>query len=275
MAAQDTVGELLARGAGRLSSRLDTELLLAHALGLSRVQLKTHPERMVDPQAAALFQTLLERRSAGEPVAYIVGYRDFWSLRLMVDARVLIPRPETELIVERALALVLEPAAAVADLGTGSGAIPLALASERQGWAITATDVSTAALEVARTNAQTLGARIELVQGCWFEPLQGRRFNLVTSNPPYIAAGDPALFDANVRHEPSLALTAGPDGLAALRSIIDSAPGHLERHGWLVLEHGMDQARAVADTLVGRGFAHVRSHRDLAGHERVTEGQWR
>ena len=275
MAAQDTVGELLARGASRLSSQLDAELLLAHALGLSRVQLKTYPERRVDPQAAALFQTLLERRSEGEPVAYIVGYRDFWTLRLMVDARVLIPRPETELIVERALALVLDPAASVADLGTGSGAIPLALASERQGWAITATDVSAAALEVARTNAQALGARIEFVQGSWFEPLQSRRFNLVTSNPPYIAAGDPALAEANVRYEPSLALTAGPDGLVALRSIIDLAPRHLERHGWLVLEHGMDQAGAVADTLVGRGFAHVRSHPDLAGHERVTEGQWR
>lgn len=275
MAAQDTVEELLARGASRLSSQLDAELLLAHALGLSRVQLKTYPERRVDPEAAGLFDSLLERRSANEPVAYIVGYRDFWTLRLRVDARVLIPRPETELIVERALALVLDPVASVVDLGTGSGAIALALASERQAWAITATDVSAGALEVARTNAQALGARIEFVQGCWFEPLQERRFNLVTSNPPYIAAGDPALADANLRYEPSLALSAGPDGLAALRSIIHLAPGHLERHGWLVLEHAMDQAAAVADTLVGRGFAHVRSHRDLSGHERVTEGQWR
>jgi release factor glutamine methyltransferase len=192
-----------------------------------------------------------------------------------VNPAVLVPRPETELLVERALALGPHGPARVVDLGTGSGAIALALARERPDWAVAATDLSEDALAVARTNASMLGlGRVEFVKGRWFEPLAPRRFDLIVSNPPYIAGGDPALRDLALGHEPKAALTPGDDGMAALREIVHSAPHHLERRGWLLLEHGADQAAAVARELVVRGFGHVRSHRDLAGHERTTEAQW-
>jgi release factor glutamine methyltransferase len=195
-----------------------------------------------------------------------------------VTPAVLIPRPETELVVERALALLPGTQAAagdlrVADLGTGSGAIALALASERPRWALTATDQSEAALAVARDNAARLNlGHIEFVAGNWFAPLTGRRFEAIVSNPPYVAAGDPAL--AALRHEPAGALSPGPGGLEALRQLIAEAPAHLERNGWLLLEHGADQADAVAAALVAAGYARVRCHRDLAGRDRVTEGRW-
>jgi release factor glutamine methyltransferase len=257
------------------SHSLDAEVLLAHALSMSRTQVKTHPENIPSHERARRYAELIERRAAGEPVAYILGYRDFWTLRLAVSPAVLVPRPETEILVERALALGPTGAAHVIDLGTGSGAIALALASERPDWSVTATDISEGALGVARTNASLLGlGRVELVKGPWFEPMAGRRFDLIVSNPPYVAEGDPALKDPALRHEPQTALVSGPDGLTALREIVRSAPHYLERRGWLLLEHGSDQAAAVARELVVRGFGHVRSHRDLAGHERATEAQW-
>jgi release factor glutamine methyltransferase len=283
MAGNLTIAALLAQGVDRLriataahaNHSLDTEVLLAHALSMSRTQLKTHPENVPSQERARRFLELIERRVTGEPVAYILGYKDFWTFRLTVDPSVLIPRPETELLVERTLALGAPDAARILDLGTGSGAIALALASERPVWAVTATDISEAALGVARTNAATLGLeRVEFVGGRWFEPLAGRRFDLIASNPPYVANGDPALRDPALMREPEGALASGPDGLAALREIIHSAPNHLERHGWILLEHGSDQAAAVARELVVCGFGHVRSHRDLAGHERLTEAQW-
>lgn len=251
---------------------LDAEVLLAHAMAMSRAQIKSHPETMPSAGRARRYAELIERRAGGEPVAYITGHREFWSLPLAVSSTVLVPRPETELLVERALVARPDRTGRIADLGTGSGAIALALASARPEWQITATDVSEEALATARTNAAALGlGQIEFVAGSWFEPLAGRRFDLVLSNPPYVAEGDPALLHAA---EPRLALAAGVDGLACLRIIIQWAPRYLERHGWLLLEHGSGQAAAVARELVVRGFRYVRSHRDLAGHERMTEAHW-
>jgi len=282
-----TVAELLADGERRLAAAsaargdpgatpaLDAELLLAHALGVGRAWLRSHPEDVPAADATSRFVALVARRAAGEPVAYIRGRKDFWTLELSVSPAVLVPRPETELLVERALAHDPAGDARVADLGTGSGAIALALASARPRWRIVATDISAAALAVARANAAALGlAQVELVQGDWLACLPARTFQLIVSNPPYVAADDPALAAPELTCEPRAALVAAADGLAALLAIIRTAPGHLEPGGWLLLEHGAMQAVAVAGALVARGFAQVRSHRDLAGRERMTEGQW-
>jgi release factor glutamine methyltransferase len=256
---------------------LAAAVLLAHVLNRPRAALITHGELPIEPALATRYRALVGRRVAGEPIAYLTGQREFWSLPLNVTPDVLIPRPETELLVERALALLPEPAASgerrVADLGTGSGAVALALASERPAWRLTATDRSEAALAVARGNAARLKLQdIEFLAGDWFAPLAGRRFEAILSNPPYIAGGDAAL--AALRHEPAVALSPGPTGLEALRQLIAQAPAHLERGGWLLLEHGADQADAVAAALVAAGYARVRCHRDLAGRDRVTEGRW-
>jgi len=266
-----------ARGAGSAgrAAGLDTELLLAQVLAIPRARLKSHPETAVEAGAAESFFALVERRAAGEPLAYLTGRREFWSLDLAVTPAVLIPRPETELLVERALALGPPGAACAADLGTGSGAIALALAHERPSWRIVATDVSAPALDVARANAAALGATgIEFLAGSWFGPLAGARFDLLVSNPPYVAADDPALGDPALAFEPALALTPpGRDALAALRLLARGAAAHLLPGGWLLLEHGTSQGPEVRAELVVAGFAHVRSHRDLAGHERMTEGR--
>lgn len=254
---------------------LDAELLLAHALGASRARLRSHPEEIPPAGAPERFLDLIERRAAGEPVAYILGRKDFWTLALSVCPAVLVPRPESELLVERALALHPGEHARAADLGTGSGAIALALASARPRWQITATDLSSEALEVARANAVSVGlTRVQIIQGDWLSCLTGRSFDLLLSNPPYVAPDDPALSQPELMREPRLALVAADGGLAALRTIIRTAPDHLEPGGWLLLEHGATQAGAVAGELVARGFGRVRSHRDLAGSERMTEGQW-
>ena len=281
MAANLTTSALLSEGSARLraggdeTADLDAEILLAHALGTRRVRLRSHPEHVPDDAARARYVELLGRRAGGEPVAYILGHKDFWTLRLAVSPAVLVPRPETELLVERALALRPEPVARVIDLGTGSGAIALSLASERPQWQVTATDVSAEALAVARANAATHAlTRVEFLEGSWFEPVGERRFTLAISNPPYIGAAEPELATAELKHEPRTALSPGADAMASLRTIIHMAPPHLEHGGWLLLEHGTTQAAAVARELVVRGFRHVRSHRDLAGHERMTYAQW-
>ena len=274
--------QLLMRGIEALrphetNAPLAAEVLLAHVLNRSRAALITQGELPIEPALATRYRALVDLRVAGEPIAYLTGQREFWSLPLHVTPAVLIPRPETELLVERALALLPETQATgelrVADLGTGSGAVALALASERPAWRLTATDQSEAALTVARANAARLqlGA-IEFLVGDWFAPLAGRRFAAILSNPPYIALGDAAL--AALRHEPAAALSPGPSGLEALRQLIAQAPAHLEREGWLLLEHGADQADAVAAALVAAGYARVRCHCDLAGRDRVTEGRW-
>jgi release factor glutamine methyltransferase len=276
------VDVLVAQGTQRLaagpaagaSPGLDAELLLAHALGTTRTWLRAHGESLVAAAPSARYCALVERRRAGEPLAYIVGEKEFWSLKLAVSPAVLVPRPETELLIEQALALHPGPHARVLDLGTGAGAIALALASERPGWEITATDLSPAALQVARANACSLKLKhVELLQGSWYEPVAGRTFELIVSNPPYIAEDDPALLDPALRHEPRLALTPGADALASLRAIIAGAPAHLGRGGWLLLEHGSGQAPPVQRELVVQGLRHVRSHLDLAGHPRVSCAQ--
>lgn len=260
--------------ATRVIGQRDAEILLAAAWNLSRAQLLA---RAGDPVPATVAQRFAEhcaRRAAGTPVAYLLGQREFWSLPFEVSPAVLVPRPETELLVERVLELVHEPAARVADLGTGSGAIAISLSHERPGWRIVGTDVSSGALAVARRNGERLAeGRVEWLGGEWFAPLAGRRFHALVSNPPYIDAHDAALQDDGVRFEPRLALTPGDDGLAAIHTLINGAPKHLEPGGWIALEHGAAQGAAVRAALVARGFAHVTSHRDLAGRERVTEGQ--
>ena len=273
-----TLRALLERGWGELagssvSARLDAEVLLAYALRRPRSYLLSHDASLIDPAGGASYRSLLARRAQGEPLAYLTGVREFWSLPLTVTPEVLIPRPETELAVERCLALHDAAAAAIADLGTGSGAIAMALAVERPQWRIAATDCCASALQIARANAERLGARnVEFFQGDWFEALPGRRFELIVSNPPYVAARDPAL--AELRYEPAVALTPGVTGLEALAAIIAQAPAHLLGGGWLVLEHGAGQAADVTRLLVGAGFTRVRCHPDLAGRDRVTEAQW-
>jgi release factor glutamine methyltransferase len=263
------------RGTGQTSPAeavLDTRVLLACVLQVPRSRLDAHPEAPVAEADAQRFTELIEQRARGEPVAYLTGHREFWSLDLRVTPDVLVPRPETELVVERALALGSAGAARVADLGTGSGAIALAIAHERPGWQVVATDVSAAAVALARDNARTLNLpSVEFRVGDWFAPLAAENFDLILSNPPYVAAGDPALL--KLEHEPRLALTPGDDALHCLRILAQGAPAHLRAGGWLVLEHGAEQAQEVRRALVAAGFGHVRSHRDLSAHERVTEGQ--
>ena len=279
-----TIGDLRAAGTRRLQQaaaagsastpELDAEVLLAHLLSVSRAYLRSHPEATAGERAAE-YQALIERRARGEPLAYLTGTKEFWSLPLTVTPAVLVPRPETELLVERALALRGEPYGRVADLGTGCGAVALALASERPRWCVTATDVSADALAVARANAARLGlAAIDFRVGSWFTPLAAERFDLILSNPPYVAACDPALADPALAHEPRVALTPGADALRCLREIARGAPQHLNPGGWLLLEHGAAQATAVRHELVLAGCRSVRSHHDLAGHERITEGQY-
>ena len=283
MTTNPTVATLLAEGVQRLHASplapgsdptpdLDAQLLLAHVLGVPRARLRSHPETAPAPTAAGRYRALIERRATGEPVAYLTGEKDFWTLRLQVTPAVLVPRPESELLVERALALWPAGHARVADLGTGSGAIALALASERPAWRVLASDVSADALQVARGNAAALGiSGVEFRLGSWFEPLRDERFELLVSNPPYIGAADPHL--AHLSHEPRLALTPGKDALACITAIIRGAGRHLVPGGWLLLEHGATQAEEVRRELVLAGMRHVRSHRDLAGFERMTEGQ--
>ena len=260
-------------------ARREAETLTLVCLGLSRSALVTSPDRPLDAVERARLADWTRRRCSGEPLAYLAGEREFWSLPLRVSPAVLVPRPETELLVERALAAGDarsggQDRITVLDLGTGSGAIALSVAAERPGWRITAVDRSKAALGVARDNAARLGlGQVEFVEGGWFAPLAGRRFAVIASNPPYVAADDPVLGGDSLRHEPREALTPGLDALAALHDIIDAAPRHLLPGGALLLEHGATQGAAVRARLAARGYAGIVSHRDPAGHERVTEAR--
>lgn len=269
-----TVQSLLREASVAALDPADAELLLAHALGRSRSWLYAHRDDPIDTVDADRFRALLARRSAGEPVAYLTGRRGFWSFDLRVTPDTLIPRPETELLVELALARL--PAATdlhLADLGTGSGAIALALAHERRRARVVAVDVSPGTLDVARANAAELGlANVEFREGDWLVPLAGQRFDLIASNPPYIAEGDPHLDD--LRHEPAPALASGPDGLDAIRRIAREAPAYLVPGGWLLLEHGWDQGEAVRGILRAAGFADVTTDRDLEDRDRVSSGRW-
>lgn len=258
-------------------ARSDAELLLAHALGKSRAWLYAWPEHELDAAARDAFARLIEARARGEPVAYLIGRREFWSLDLAVTDDVLIPRHDTELLVELALQRIHDDAALrIADLGTGSGAIALAIARERPHAHIVATDASASALQVARDNARRLGLdRVEFAHGDWFAPLNGRRFDVIVANPPYIAAGDTHLQSGDLRWEPASALISGHDGLDAIRHIVGDAPTYLESSGWLLLEHGWDQAPRVRALFDASGFADVDSVRDTGQRERVTLGRRR
>jgi len=252
----------------------EARLLLAEATGFSVASVLAHAERDVPPQANAMFADWAARRRAGEPIAYLLGRREFYGLMLGITPAVLIPRPETELLVDRALAQIADSdQARVADLGTGSGAVALAIKSHRPRVHVVATEASAEALEVARRNAARLSLAIELRQGRWFEPLAGERFDLIVSNPPYVAYNDPHLSRGDLRFEPRAALVAGPDGLQALRSIADGSAPHLRPGGWLLLEHGFGQDAPLREFLAHAGFEGIYTWPDLAGIARVTGGK--
>jgi release factor glutamine methyltransferase len=274
------VRELLARASARIGgdgARLEAELLLAHALGVTRAKLYAWPELVPDVDARTRFERSVEARASGEPVAYLLGHREFRKLDLAVSHAVLIPRPETERLVELALeCIAADRDMRVADLGTGSGAIALAIASERPRARVLATDASTDALAVARANAERLAlGNVTFAQGDWCDALGDARFHVIVSNPPYIAESDPHLDAGDLPREPRAALASGADGLDAIRQIVACAPSNLEPDGWLLLEHGWDQASRVRALLERAGFVDVESARDDAGHERVTFGRAR
>jgi release factor glutamine methyltransferase len=250
---------------------LDTRVLLCHALGLTRVQLITLADHQLTEAEAARLATLLARREAGEPVAYLTGEREFYGLPFQVTPAVLIPRPDTELLVELACER-LPRGGSVLDMGTGSGAIAVAIAHARPDAQVSALDASAAALALARGNAARNGVQVDFVQSDWYAALSlsPRRFDMIVSNPPYIVAGDRHLSEGDLRFEPVDALTDHADGLSALRAIVAGAPGFLNQGGWLLMEHGYDQAQAVRALL--QGWNQVQSWRDLAGIERASGG---
>jgi len=256
------------------SARSDAEILMAHVLEAGRSFLYANPDLELPYNRSEAFRKLVGQRAAGHPVAYLVESAEFWSLPLKITPAVLIPRPDTELLVEAALAKIPPQADwRIADLGTGSGAIALAIASERPKCEVHATDISVAALGVARANAVRLGlGHIRFHCGTWAEPLRGR-FHLVVSNPPYIDAGDPHLEQGDLRFEPRAALTPGPDGLSAIRHISLAVQAMLVDGGWLMLEHGWQQGAATRQVLQDAGFAVIETLRDLQDHERVTVGE--
>ncbi len=271
----DTLGQALAHAQALGLERLDAQLLLLHALGRTpheRAWLLAHDTDMLPPEPRSVFKESALRRTAGEPLAYITGHKEFYGLDLQVDARVLVPRPDTETLVDWALELLANAPTAtrVLDVGTGSGAIALALKSARPDWHVVAVDNSAAALDVAKTNARRLQLDITCVQASWLQGLRGD-FALIVSNPPYIAERDTHL--QTLQHEPLAALVAGTDGLDALRNIASTAPRYLQPDGWLLLEHGYDQAKAVQTLLKAAGLQAVQSRRDLAGIERCTGGR--
>jgi len=277
-----TIRELLHEGCARLadnsdSARLDAEILLEHVLKKARVTFYTRGADPVVADAGKHFLQLVEQRQHGRPVAQLIGRREFWSMPLEVTTDTLIPRPETELLVERGLVRIKpQSTASVLELGTGSGAIALAIARERSAAAITATDVSEVALKVARGNARRLNIDgICWQQGSWFEPVRESCFDIILSNPPYVATTLNGCIDAAVMHEPSIALFAGPDGLDAIRAIIGRADAHLHAGGWLLLEHANDQAKVVRSLLADLEFSSIATYRDLSGQQRVTEGCWK
>ena len=272
------VAELLAWGRTRVpgdEARRECELLLGHALQRDRAWLFAHANEAIDATQRERFAQLIDERRRGMPVAYLLGHWGFWTLDLRVSADTLIPRPETELLVEAALAhLPTDASLRLADLGTGSGAIALALARERPRAQVIATDQSEGALTIARDNAQRNEiANVEFRRGSWYEPLEGERFDLIASNPPYVADGDPHVAQGDLRFEPLSALTSGADGLDAIRTLAREACAHLNPGGWLLIEHGFAQGEPVRELLTAAGLESVETLRDLEGRERMTLGK--
>ena len=279
-----TVGKLIDNATARLAAalglhtreaRLEARVLIGHSLGVDHAWLIAHDTDPATPSQRRAIESMIARRAAGEPVAYILGEREFFGLSLAVTPAVLIPRPDTELLVEAALQRLPEHTACrVLDLGTGSGAVAIALARERPMAEVVAVEACAAALAVAQANACRLGVdNVQCVAGNWYAALGERKFDVIVSNPPYIAASDPHLDMGDLRFEPRQALASGHDGLHDLRVIVDGAPAHLTTGGWLLLEHGWSQGAACRALLETKGFSETRTLRDLAGHERVTLGR--
>jgi release factor glutamine methyltransferase len=287
----DTVKQLILSGRRLESSsdswRLDTELLLAHVLKKSREYLLTWPEVEVEESDQKKFGELLNRRSKGEPVAYLIGKKSFWDFELNVNPDVLIPRPETEFLVEKAIELIEASVGGVeivespttqinlADLGTGSGAIAIALAKQNAAWQVTAVDKSRQALAVAKENAAALGVtNIDFLQGSWCQPLAAKSYDLIAANPPYVESGNSHLTEGSLPFEPLMALVADDQGLADIQQIIEHSRACLRDGGWLLIEHGFDQRAQVAQRLAKAGYCCIDSQADLAGIERVAFAQW-
>ncbi len=278
MAIHTAIRDLLVDAARAGAAKRDAQHWLAHLLGQPRHWLLSHDGDAVSPGVQTRFAEGCAQLAAGMPLAYLTGCREFHGLMLEVQPGVLVPRPDTETLVDGALKRLeaisaAQPQPAVLDLGTGTGAVALAIKHRWLTAQVTAIDLDAQAVVLARRNAQRLGLDIEVLQGDWFAPVASRRFELIVSNPPYIAAGDPHL--AALAHEPRRALVGGTDGLQALAHLVRAAPAHLAAGGRLLLEHGWDQADAVARLLADAGFADVRSEHDLAGHRRCSGGRWR
>jgi len=252
------------------SPRLDAELLLSHVTGLGRTSFRAWPEREVAPDQAQAFRELVAERVKGLPIAYLLGQQEFWSLPLKVSPSTLIPRPDTECLVETALELPLPENARVLDLGTGTGAIALALASEKPVWQIMASDRVEEAVELARENSQLLGLPIVMVQSHWFDQIPESAFDLLISNPPYIPDSDRHLHEGDVRFEPPSALVAGDDGLDDIRLLVTQGLKRLNPDGWMVLEHGYDQGEAVRDLFAAAGWRNIETRKDYGGNDRMT-----
>ena len=279
-AARDrSVSDLLQWANGRLenqsdSPELDSELLLACVLGKARSRLIAYPEDNVPTDRGQRFRELIERRAAGWPVAYLTGTREFYSLPLRVTPATLVPRPETELLVDRVLeGLAPDAPAAVLDAGTGCGAIACAIKRQRPRCLVAGADLSGPALRIASANGERLGLQVHWIRSNWFDGFANGRFNVIACNPPYVPRGDSALAGPGLRLEPLCALDGGADGLESLRVVIASAPRVLAPGGTLVLEHGFDQSAAVRNLLEARGFRGIETHRDLAGHDRISLGR--
>ena len=277
----DTLETLLAEatemleGSGSATARLDAELLLCHQLDCSRTRFLTWPQEKVSLADCEAYRALVGQRCEGTPIAYITGECEFWSLPLATSPDTLIPRQDTETLVEQALLLPLPDDARVLDLGTGTGAVALAVGSERYGWDVTGSDASPAAVALARRNGEALGLPgVTFVESNWFSDLEPGVWDLILSNPPYVAEGDEHLQQGDLRFEPHAALVSGADGLDAIRLIAREAPQNINPWGWLLLEHGYEQAEAVVDLLGQAGFRDLFSRRDLTGHFRVTGGRW-
>lgn len=264
---------LLRDAAGRIGSdspRLDAELLLSHVTGLSRTSFRAWPERHIPEEQAEQFFTLVAERASGQPVAYLLGEQEFWSLPLKVSPSTLIPRPDTECMVEAALSLDLPASANVLDLGTGTGAIALALASEQPGWRIMASDRVDDAVALAKENSQSLGLPVTVVKSHWFDQIPASTFDLLISNPPYIAASDRHLSEGDVRFEPESALVAGDDGLDDIRLLVTEGLDWLNPNGWMLLEHGYNQGDAVRALFAKAGWCNIETRKDYGGNDRMT-----